>query len=311
MHNMFLVKENSGLPTDVCHIYEHWFYMTFRKRVSERLKIDPGLIGMLAGETYGELIFFECYLYDERLNRLFKEFIADKYLDEDRLKVSLDQCAAEERVSITITNKSLFDKQIKQLIGTPFQEGSDLKPFVYADTLKSKDSPLSIHKDAKRYKCIGIEIGLAKGASLEDRALYLRLYVIIQDIVSAFLQANGWYHHKSIDLKDIDNHMFTALSFILPKPNFTNKQIENDIKLHLRSLDVSLAMPYIAAHFHEFANNPFLQGEPRHSLHYIDVVAGNRAIAELATKDRIKRIISNLEVVVFNMTFPEADTLIY
>jgi hypothetical protein len=303
----FLAKDPGDIPHTIAHLYEHWFLNSFRKFSEDLLGVDAGVLGYISGETYRNLIFIECWFYHKDVSKAFEQFL-DTELDSSLLQTSISQCATEDRESWDIKDPDELSRQLNRLHETTWQRGDSIKPFEYDDKREKISSPIIEHKTAGLYKACVVKLNLKDG-SLEEKALFLRLEIILQDIINVYIIRSGWYWLNSRSPENDEKVMYAKASILLPKKAHSNKQLENDIKIIFQNLDVAKSMPYIDAHFKKFGIEPIWTGRPRDDLHYSDIVVGNSHIAKLATRERIERIISKLEIVIHNAPYQQAKDL--
>lgn len=308
MQNILLVKHVETIPQETAHLYEHMFINSFFIYVEKKLGINPKVIGYLGGETYRDIIFVEAIFYDDAVADLLETFLASRISCVASLDVCSKQCAAEDRETWRITDRGLLMEQLEALHAAPWLREEEIMPQIYTGDGKKEASPIKIQKSAKHYKSVLVTLTL-NPEWVEDRAVFLRFHVILNDIISRCVEKNGWYVLDALFVKDEPTYMYCGIGVVLPRGVTTNQLIRTAIEDVLSSFDFGTNQHYLDAHFKEFGSQPRFIGRMRNNLHFSDVLASNKMIAALATPDRLQRITQTLSVKVETVSFDHAKYL--
>lgn len=311
MKAFLLTKPTGNTPQSVAHLYEHWFIQSFYRYVEEQAGINGGVVGYIGGETYQNVTFIEAWFYDDHLAQLFEKFVLHEKLYENLFEICLHQCEAEDRELWSIPDTKRLHSQFLQLQTTPWQHIETVDPYEYSDVTPPETiDPIRIKKRASLYRTITISPYL-ENASLEDRAVFQRLFVILIDIVEQLIRCRGWYGLDNHVPRDKDTYIFYSQSVVLPKRQITTTQLEHDIENLFKTFDLRANMPYIQAHFDFFGKEKLWVGRIRDQLHDTNVITSNGHIASLASPDRIEHIMHHLQVRVESVPYDFAKKLVY
>jgi hypothetical protein len=310
MKVIVIVKDTTDYPHEIAHLYEHWFIMSFYKYAYEKSGMHGGVIGYVGGETYNNIVFIEAWFYDEAAGRLFEEFCAREILDSGLLATCLQQCQAEGRELWDIDDHTLLDNQLDGLRQLTWRIENDIEPYIYSDQSSNDRLPITIRKAASHYKAVTIVANL-KDAPIEDQAVFLRLYVIIADIIGQYVQRKGWRALDTLSPRLNKDGIYTIVGVSLPRGLLSNNQLSTEVTGYLRQFDVSAYSGLFQAHFAEYAHQPLWKGRIYVGLHDTNVISSNRSIAELATDERIHRIFQSLAISVHTESYAFAKDIPY
>lgn len=305
MYVQVLIKNNQLYAQDVAHLYEHMLIESFYQKVAKELHINSGVIGYIGGNTYLNVIFLESWFYNKTLNDMFKQHLKEN-ISLDILNLSIKQCEAEDRVIWDIMDKRKLTEQFSELDKIPWINGHTVKPFIYSDKVHKIEFPITVKKSAKSYRSIMININLSK-LPLEDKVVYIRLYVIIQDLIDRYIRLMGWYRLYSSSTLINDDTIYSKLQISLPKDRNTNKIIQNNLQAYISNTDIEPIMGLINDHFSEYVRQKTWSGRIVDDLHYINIIAGNYHIAKLATKERVTRIIKNIKIEIESVKWSKSN----
>lgn len=310
MHSYMYLKQTDKFPLEIAHLYEHLVIEGFYSYVHKELGIDAGVTGYIGGETYCTVQFIEAWLYDKSVAIAFATYILHQNRTWEFIDRCIEQCESESRESWKIMDEKSVKNQLNELDQLPWQSINDVPPFRVDEANEKLKSPIQITKAASQFKSIVISTYL-ENASLEDKVLFMRLNVIIEDIVGSVIRQHGWYKLDSHMPIEKDRYIFSVVSANLPKASMTTKQIENMLEDVLHSFDTKKNMSFITSHFEAFKDHPTWIGNARDQLHYINFVASNHSIARLATIERVTSVLQNTMVKVENAPHKFASHLEY
>lgn len=310
MFAFVIAKDTTPFPKEVAHLYEHWFIASFFSYVERELRVDRGTIGYMGGENFTNMTFIEAWFYDKAAADLFQRFVERETLEKDLLQTCIQQCASESRELWTIQDQPLLHDYFQSLQKTNWQYDTNLAPFEYSDTSHDAKLPITITKAASSYRLITILVNLAHG-SLEEKALLMRFYVVLSDIIGRHIQQYGWYELDTLSPRENADGMYFISSVSLPRGAMKNTDIAKDILKCIRTFDVSLNMPYITAHFTQFANEQLWKGRIRGDLHDISIVATNAYIAKLATQENIENLLQKVTLHIETVSYEFAKNISY
>ncbi len=305
MYVNVLAKQNKLYAQDVAHLYEHMIIESFYQKIEKELHINSGVIGYIGGNTYQNIIFLETWFYNKTISDMFKKYIQEN-LSLDILDLSIQQCEAEDREIWNISDKHVLFDQFNLLDGTPWVNGRTIKPFIYSNEVHKNASPIIIKKSAKSYRSVMIIINL-KEQSIEEKAVFIRLYVIIEDLIERYTRLNGWYRLYSSSTYQDGDTIYSKLKISLPKNQQTNKIIQTDLQTFITNTDVNSIIGLINDHFHEYVRQKTWTGRIVDDLHNIDIIVGNYHITKLATKERVTKIIRNIHIEVYTVKWSKGE----
>lgn len=308
MYAHVFIKDSSGFSLDVAHLYEHLLLQSSAQFIGDHLDINCGVIGYLGGTTYKNIIFVEIWLYEERVNKLFLEYLTKQYYNEQLLDTCIEQCQAEDRVLWTIKDRSMLSTQLSKLNSLPWKISNRIKPYEYSEKDESEASPIISKKSASSFKSYAVGLHLNNG-SIEEKAVFLRFEVIIHDIIGHFLAVKGWYRQDYSSIKNSLDYLWVKIGYTLLKGKTTAAKTENEIIDMLNSFNVDKNMDYIKAHFAAFAQQKLWDGRIREEIKNNNIVVGNKHIALLATNERLKSIIDKLEISVSPISYAQAKRM--
>lgn len=304
------IKHINTVTQNVGHLYEHLFIESFYAYVVEKLHIDPSVIGYIGGETFENVMFIEAWFYNDKIAKLFQRFIKKERLDFKLLSLSVSQVCAEDRVEWSILNKAELETQIKKVSGDTWNLVENLDVFEYKDTLTKQILPIEIIHKASDYKAILITAYMTvSDLSLKERALFLRLSVIVQELIESEIRALGFYEHNSHSPQELGEYLVSKIGAVRPRLGISNKELENIIEKHLRTFDWSNNKQYIKSHFNEYSKQQFWKADPRDQFKHVNVIAGNKTVKSLATKENILGIFHKIEVRVETVSFQDIQNI--
>lgn len=312
LHATLYFKECKTVPMEVSHLYEHVVMQGFHDYLKEMAGIEPGVMGYFGGETYKNIIFLEAWFYDASIEALFFDFMRGDILPEKHIKLCIKQCEAESREKWHVSSPSLLVEQLRDLHASPWKNISDEAPFQYVEDTDKVPSPITIHKSASSFKSVIISPYFElQELSDNEKTLLLRLYVIIQDILIHHVRQNGWYTYDTHSLVEKGSYLFAPLSIGLPTKTRTNRSIEQEMTAALHAFDVKANYPYIKAHLDVFARQPTWQGMIRETLHHVDMIASNNAVAASVSEQAVMDLFQKVAVRVENISHSFATKLEY
>jgi hypothetical protein len=289
-------KEYTAASHDVAHLYEHFAIHSFYRHL-ESHGIQPGLIGYVNGDTFEGIIFLHALFYDQHVASLYEKFLSKPLaVDNDLMSHVLCELETEDRINLTFRDTAAFNQQFKSLIAAPWVN-NDSMGSSKLQTTELPASPLETKKKAKDFRDISLGVYAENsGFDDNDRTLFLRLSVIIGDIVH--LAVRQKLHSAAFDISPTvadDSYIGNTYKLRL-KSEISLALIKTTALDKLRGLDINSAMSLISAHFDEFATHSSWRDVVIDYYRHTGIVTSNAHISSLATPERIAAIISKLKI---------------
>jgi hypothetical protein len=308
MKTFLLFKKTDDFQQQVVHLYEHLFLQSFISFVKQKMGMAPNVTNFLAGETFDNVVFVEAWFYDGGTAKLWKRFLKKGQLSFDLLELCIAQCEAESRVTIKVKSKKKLMNALTDIHALHWETVMPRGITGYNDEKSTTQPLITFQKAARNFKSIAISAYI-ENATAEQVALFSRLSVIVQGLITDYVIHNGWYENGAALPRQQDRYTLSAVSATLPRQEKTTQHIERELEYLIRNFDVSTHKKILAAHFKAYANQPLWVGEARHKLHYLNVIVGNQAIQSLATVEEMKELMALLSVRVETISHSDATQL--
>ncbi|HMM62018.1 MAG TPA: hypothetical protein PKC86_00480 [Candidatus Saccharibacteria bacterium] len=300
------IKHTNTITQSVAHLYEHLFVESFYVYATEKLNIDPSIIGYIGGETFENVVFMEAWFYDDRIARLFQRFIKHEKLNFKFFDLVISQVSSEDRVEWNILNKKSLKTQLATISDIKWNPVEDLGVFEYSEKAIKKISPIEIKPNAPKYKSLLITAYVSvKDLSLNERALFLRLSTIVQDVVGSDIRALGFYEQSSHPPQELGEYLVCKVGVTGLRVGVSNETLQNIIEKHLQSFDWKKNKSYIKSHFSEYSKQPLWNAHPRDHLKHVSVIAGNKTVKLLATQKNILSIFNKIQIRVETVSYQD------
>jgi hypothetical protein len=295
MNTQIFIKRYDQVSMDEAHVYEHLVVHSFYEYASKKLGIHAAVLGSLSAITYPGVISLNTIFYDKRVSDVFIEYIQNEALNMKLLDRVVLQTACEDNTTPKVSNTLIQSIQI--LTKAKWLNADDLKKPVLLEKYE-KDTKSEKQRDrSARYKSVYVTfyIPLDK-LSIEDRMLFHRLSVFIHDVIYEYISGQGWYVPDYDIVREYDGRISRSLSVLLPQSAMKTVDIEKNIQTVINQFDVPTNLSYIKSHLKEYAQQKLWKSEAGGRIRTSDIIFSNAQIPELATVERIEKIMKLIEV---------------
>lgn len=292
---------NPKMDWGVAHLYEHLLIQTFQNYI-EKLGYSPYLYGWVAGETFQDVIFIEYGFYNPKVEKLFEKFInSEDRIDSSLIHNEVVRIEAEEGSLINVSNHKVLVKKLQELAEHAFVSVEKDSDIVITGDSQNSISLITQNKSKKSFKDITITVGLGE-ASLEEKALFLRMTPIIFDLLNSLVYSKGLYQkHISWPIYKNNHDAMLAFSvYTIKKSTYTNKELETLIIDALLEADFTKHEKELQCYAHGFMSTPLWNTFPIDYFRYTGILVSRKNVAELLTVDNIQSVIKRLKINVSN-----------
>ena len=289
-------KEYSDASWDIAHIYEHLVTRSFQSYL-ESLNIHPGLIGHVSGDTFEHIIFLNATFYDQRVADAYEHFLAKpELINTSYIPQMLAECESEEKVVLSLQDKTKLNEQLHALIATPWMNNKSVSQ-ISVDETANAEAIFEAKRAAKEFHdvSVGVYVDL-NDLDDTDQVLFLRLSALIGDVIGFVIrkELDGSYYATSSPISKDDTIMGNThhLTF---KRSTSLKANKGVCEAAVSSINVESAMPLITAQFEEFADRAAWSVFAIDYYRHTGIVTNTAYIASLATPERISAILSRVK----------------
>lgn len=281
----------------VAHLYEHAFCHAFFEYLANK-GIEPGIFGWVNAETFQYSIFVSFGFYSKEIADMFEEFITidiSELIKTDRL---IAEIGAEDRAIYSVIDRNELEKQLSQIAQKPWTRLDNAQTPRELESPKQNDSPLTKTYSVKSYKKVAISYSL-KDFDNNDIVLFSRWSIIINDLIFRSIRRQitcSSYESSPIICTDDFVGMTELLYFKKEEPI---KKIKELISNAVNSFDVDKNFQYIEDHFREFGTHKPWIDHPIKLFKQTGIIASNKSVCRLATKNNIKKLMEKLVIDVF------------
>jgi len=287
------------MPWDTAHIYEHAFIFEYQERLRQ-----AGLIAQvtssISGETFETVIFISVLFRNEQASRVMKAYLAQGAMPSQKtINHALSNIENEERSSITVKNHPKLLSQLEQLVDTPWRLVKNIEP-VFVDSQAVSPDKKSVELKLSEKDFIDFEIFISlRDASLEDVAVFNRLSGFIVDAACEQLSIDFQaYFNDDDSLVRLDKKRlcFTSRIELTVKNTVKSTDIETSAQAGINKLLDSTNMKVMKDTLRAWSHDPRSYGVLINYYRYSGLIAGAENIEKLAGADRMRSIISMLEI---------------
>lgn len=287
----------------VAHLYEHLLIRSFHELVGVK-GYSPYLYGWVGGETFQDVMFIEYGFYSSAVEQLFANFMnGHQRIKLTALDNEITRLEAEDNVIITVKNR----KQLEQML-----HGMDQATFIKVDATNSieqlaeaaeNSSVLQEKRSKKSFKQVAVVVGLPS-ASLEEKALFMRLTPIIFDAIDRKLFDMGLYQNEtSWPLYSIPHDAMLAHAiYTVKRGTMLNKYIEVAAKEALKEINLHGHEQELRYFADGFAGTPNWHTFPMDFFRYTGIFTSREQIAKLLTVSNAQSVLQKLKVRVMPAT---------
>lgn len=295
----------------VAHLYEHLLIRSFRERV-EANGYSPFLYGWVSGETFEGVLFIDYGFYNPEVEELFVKFMQDTpRINLTNLENEILRIQAEDRVLVDIGNKKRLMELLKEMDKTTFtniNDGSEVRQI--DDTPLSHASLIKDRRSSRAFKQVTVAVGLPQ-ASLEEKAIFLRMTPIIFDTIDSALFSEGLYQNEvswPVHNKHHDSMLAHAI-YTLRKGTASNKNLEKIVHEALAGIELGGNEEEIKYYANGFVGTPNWHTFPIDYYRYTGIIVSKRQIAELFKVEKLQELVSRLRVQVTRTTPEHFDVI--
>lgn len=278
----------TGIDYDVCHLFEHLVIESFLNHL-DKSGYSPSLFGWLNGRTFEDHVFFDAGFYNDQQASDFDTFMLNlPEWDNAIIERCLDAIGCETQQKYQIRHPETLAKLLSELRRRVLSgDLPEVTPAV---------SPFTIEKSANEYRDVLLVFALPTD-NTRLSALFLRLHVIIEDILQYTFRKNTVCYPVS-DLSELNEYpggIGVAQKWRVKKGTST-KELRNHLQDALNTFDVSTHAKELYQHFEVFAQEDWLRHLPIHFYERTGIVTTNQEISQLATAANIETAMKMTEL---------------
>lgn len=283
--------DTSDTQWDVSHLFEHAVLRGFYEHVKQ-LGYHPGLIGWLSADTFEKCIYIDAGFYDPAVARHFAEYLTSHpTFSEADIALNLENIEVEEKAIATITSHEELIRTIHTLSERTWNNSVQVDQKV--------QTIISLRKRASRFR--NVTIGLyADDLSDTEKKLFLRFYVILIDLLRYDLRSTYQCYSRGNGLirQDDEGLMGFIMQFTFVRDGIRRDKIADRVRHAMEVFDIAGNMEAIDRHFEAFSSEPLWASFPVEYYRDAGIVTTVEEVAQTATAENIKSLLSKLQVLV-------------
>jgi|GEM_PF-3050998 len=290
--------QTQNIDWGVAHLYEHLLIRSFHELVSKK-GYSPYLYGWVGGETFQDVMFVEYGFYNPDIERLFIDFMDGHHrINLDSLDNEITRLEAEDNVIITVKDKKQLERVLNDMDKAIFirvDANSDIEQL--PELRKGNSLMLQERRSKKSFKQVTIAVGLPD-ASLEDKALFLRLTPIIFDAMNERLFNLGAYENEASWPVCNTPHsaMLAHAIYTVKRGAISNNELTAIAKEALRGISLRSHEHELGYYASGFVDTPNWHTFPVDYFRYTGILVSKDQIAKLLTVPNVENILQRLKV---------------
>lgn len=276
--------DTSHAQWQVAHLFEHLVIRGYYELLKQRDIRSEGVV-WITGETFEDRLYIDAGFYDTDLLRIFETYTSEpKHFTDENIEFALATMSAEDRITLTVIDKSLLHRQLKELDKSlHIQESVSDDTSIWHDTLHEQ-------KAAKHYRDITV-VTHFRGLDEEEQKLLLRLYVFFIDInEEAVFDLPGIYHKgTSILAKHGDEMAFVTIYAVHNDHKITDLK-KRFADITFTDADILALDTQVSQHLEGYASEQLWRNMPVEYYRNTGIATTTEEIAGLYTTERLRAL---------------------
>lgn len=287
LYSRFYQISTADTEWQIGHLFEHLTLQSFNLLLS-RNATPSHFISRTDGESFEGISFISGLFYTKQLADMFDAHIKElPRFSHEEIQHAIAVMQAEDKILISINDRRMLLREINKLRKRQWSYTAQQTSSDY----NIKSAILTEKRSAKDFRDLVI-ISKTENQTLDEQKVYLRVHILIRDILHEILQdkLSCLYLNGDSGIELHEQNMAFISKYSLPK-SVTLKEVRAILQnAEFRHVD-SLAK-ILKAHFEIFSKEALWQNMPLEFFRHTGIVTTNQEISRLATMERVLSILS-------------------